>query len=293
MTKFLIAIFSCILFLVGNVQAQDTWTYEKCVQEAFKNNLSIKQDNIALQRAINDLTAAKFNRVPDLNGNINTSLNNGRALDPITYQYSTEKFLYNNYTLQSSLKLFEGGKANYIIAKNNLATDLQKIRLANTKMNVSKDILLQYTDIQMLTDFYTLWSEKIELLYQQKEKAALLIEKGRKTESAIWEIEVEIGRSKQYLEDIQYRREVALLKLKNLITIPFQSNIQPTPSSIALSVDTAGYTEKQLDDITANSPAYQESVSQVAIAGKDLQLAKGRILSVFYLKRNTWDRLLQ
>lgn len=273
MTKSL-AIFPFLFLFVIYASGQDIWTYERCVQEAFKSNISVRQDNIALERAINDLTASRISRIPDLNGNVNTSLNNGRALDPITYQYSTEKFLYNNYTLQSSLKLFEGGRLNHTITKNVLATDLQKIRLDNTKMNVSKDILIQYTDAQMLTDFYALWSERIELLKQQKEKAVLLVESGRKTQSSIWEIEVEIGKSQQYLEDILYRKEVALLKLKNIISIPLQTPILLAASSNTSSIDSSGYSDKQLDDITISSPAYLESVSQLAIARKDLQLAR-------------------
>lgn len=283
MKKSLIAIFSSLFLIISDVAAQDIWTYERCVQEAFKSNVAVRQDNIALERAINDLTAAKVSRIPDLSGNVNTSLNNGRALDPITYQYSTEKFLYNNYTLQSSLKLFEGGKLNRTIAKNALATDLQKIRLDNTKMNIRKDILIQYTDAQMLTDFYALWSERIELLKQQKEKANLLVESGRKTQSTIWEIEVEIGRSNQYLEDVLYRKEVALLKLKNMMSMPLQAEIILSTSSSTLSIDSSGYSDKQLDEITISSPAYQESISQVAMARKDLQLAQSLYYPSFTL----------
>ncbi len=170
------------------------------------------------------------------------------------------------------------------IAKNKILSDLQKIKLENTKMDVSKDILIQYSDIQMFIDLHALWNGKIESLKQQKEIAQLLVNKGRKTQAIVWEIEVEIGRSNQNVEDILYRKEVALLKLKNLMALPLQSVIQiSTSNNLTVMIDSIGYSDNQLDDITINTPAYRESVSQTAIAHKDLKLARSLYYPTFTL----------
>jgi len=268
----------CTLYSVLSTPAysQENYTFNKCLELAIKQNTGYKYDELEFQKAVISQNTMAYNRLPDLNGNVNTSLNNGRALDPLTYNYNTQTFLYNNASLLSSLKLYEGNKLNLQIGKANLYANIQQYKLENTKLNITKDLVSVYADILMQQELIKLWTNRVTVLNQQKEKIQLLVDGGRKTQAAVYEIDIEISKSWQFVDELNYRLAMAQLRLKNILNVPFQEKITTDNSLNAkLKIDTTNnYNNEKLDAIILNTASFKEANLQITLAQKDLRLAK-------------------
>jgi len=70
-----------------NAQAQEVWSLQKCVEHAQKNNLNLRQSEIAIQQATLNNKEDRFARYPDLNARVNGGFNFGRTIDPTTNDF--------------------------------------------------------------------------------------------------------------------------------------------------------------------------------------------------------------
>ena len=69
------------LILSQTALAQETWTLERCIEYAWSNNLSIKQQNIEVSRSEAQLLQDKLDFAPSLNVSFGHNLNWGRSVD--------------------------------------------------------------------------------------------------------------------------------------------------------------------------------------------------------------------
>ena len=75
--------FTLLFFsLIGS--AQSTYTLEQCIDIAWKNNLQIKQAKLGIESSENELSNAKQDRLPNLNGFASHNYNWGQRIDLFT-----------------------------------------------------------------------------------------------------------------------------------------------------------------------------------------------------------------
>src|SRR3954466_11888450 len=102
------------LLLVGQVNVfsqtgnENRMTLKQCVEAAIKNNLLVKQSDLQMQSGAVNLNQAKSNIFPDLISNINHGMNQGRSIDPFTNSYINQSITFGNYSVSSSVVLFNG-----------------------------------------------------------------------------------------------------------------------------------------------------------------------------------------
>ena len=65
-TKFILVITLLSSILIFS---QKKWTLKECVDRALERNISVQQNRLNLQSAIKDVSIAKGNFLPNLNGN--------------------------------------------------------------------------------------------------------------------------------------------------------------------------------------------------------------------------------
>ena len=73
--KYLSAALLMLLVLPIALKSQEIWTLEKCIEYAWANNLNVKQQNIEVSRAENQLTQDKLDFIPSLNASLGHNLN--------------------------------------------------------------------------------------------------------------------------------------------------------------------------------------------------------------------------
>ena len=114
---FLPAIFLMTTGVVITVQAQDTWSLERCIQYAKDNNITVKQAQANVRTAMLSEKQAKASRLPNVSANANVGEQFGRTIDPTTNQFSTVATSFNSLGLNAGVNLFSGGLINYIVVQ--------------------------------------------------------------------------------------------------------------------------------------------------------------------------------
>ncbi|MBE0655600.1 MAG: TolC family protein, partial [Bacteroidales bacterium] len=128
-----------------NIQAQELWSLEKCVNYALENNILIKQSSINTLYFENQLEQAKMDRLPNLNASVGYGISFGRALDQTTYEFTQDQTVQSvNPQISSSVTLFNG-----LIRKNTIdqrSWDYQQNleNLQKLKNDISLNIAGQY-----------------------------------------------------------------------------------------------------------------------------------------------------
>ena len=116
--------------------AQEKWDLQKCLKQAKENNLEILKQKLLIDVAELNLKSSKLSLLPDLNAFSSQGYNFGRAIDPLTNDFTIENISSNNFSLTSSVYLFDGfNKINKINRdKNSLKfSELELERLVNRR----------------------------------------------------------------------------------------------------------------------------------------------------------------
>ncbi|HMJ47146.1 MAG TPA: TolC family protein, partial [Ferruginibacter sp.] len=137
----------CILFATHEAYTQNTpgsLTLRQSVDVAIANNLLVRQTDILKQNADINLKQARSNRLPDLFGNLNHGINQGRSIDPFTNTYINQKIFYGNYSLGTNVTLFNGLQLKNIVKQNSLIYEASKLELQQSKDELTLNVLLSY-----------------------------------------------------------------------------------------------------------------------------------------------------
>lgn len=127
--KIKIALLSFFAFSI-KATGQELWTLDACINYALEHNLLLK--DFAYNRDSNreDYRQSVRNLLPEINGLASYQVNSGRAEDPTTGTFGVQDFFSNNYSVQSSIDLFQGfQKVNSIKAAKYLLKAAKEERL--------------------------------------------------------------------------------------------------------------------------------------------------------------------
>lgn len=99
-----------LIILPASLVAQEKWDLRRCVEYAMQNNISVKQADVQARIAALQVKQAQLNQYPNLNFNTNLSLQFGRSIDPTSNQFTTSKFLSQNYGVNGGIQIYNWGK---------------------------------------------------------------------------------------------------------------------------------------------------------------------------------------
>src|SRR5689334_6014509 len=93
-----------VFFLsLQSLKAQPYFTLQSAIDTALAKNIPVKQSGLLADQAEINLKQARANLLPDLAGNFNHGLNQGRSIDPFTNTYVDQGVNYANYGLSSGI----------------------------------------------------------------------------------------------------------------------------------------------------------------------------------------------
>jgi len=135
-----------LLVFFTSAQAQESWSLQKCIDYALKNNIQIKQQAQNSAYYNNQLGQAKYNRLPNLNAGIQNNMSFGRSLgSDNTYldinSNSTSGSLNSNITVWNGFTLANAIKA----AEMDLRASLEEMQKA--KDDITLNIAASYLEI--------------------------------------------------------------------------------------------------------------------------------------------------
>ena len=173
--------------LSTRLRAQETWTLDDCVAFALENNLQLNDFQFTAQSDRETYRQSIRNLLPSVNGSTNYVINFGRNADPFTNDVVTTDFFSNNYTLESSIDLFQGfQKINAIKASKILYKATQEETLQQ-KYLLAFRVMQAFYDIRFAEGLVTISEEQIAVSQSNYNLVDKQIELGLKAGADLYE----------------------------------------------------------------------------------------------------------
>jgi outer membrane protein len=268
--------FLFIVFSPG-VYAQKAWTLRECVDHALKNNIQIKQSELNMDLADVTRDQSLFGMFPSLNAGASHSYYFGRSVDPTTYQFTTNEIRSSNFSLSSSVAIFEGfqlqnslkqSKLNYLSAK----FDLEKIR-----NDISLNVVTFYLQVLYNKDLVNQAKEQLDASKVQRDRIKEMENLGSASRGNLLDMEAQLATDELRLVNAQSQYDAAVLSLAQLLELETVAGFSvDTLSFAAPLVDISSLNVSSIYEAALKTqPDIKSSEYRVESAKKGLSIARG------------------
>lgn len=277
------------------VQAQDKkWTLEACVDYALKNNISVQQSLLDENQADVDLSQAKSNFLPNLNGNASFNINTGANINPASNQFENTTFRSASGGLSSGINIF-AGLQNW---KTLQRAELNRLAATYKSDKMKDDIALLVANsfLQILANKEQLKVAKAqnEITQENLKNTKELVNSGVVPEGDLLEIQATDATQKQQIIQAENALFISKLGLAQTLQLEDYDSFDIVDVDYGLIPDTIlDESPKAISD-KAKTVVNDVKIanSNLELAQKDLELAKSALyptLSGFVSYNTRWS----
>jgi len=195
-------------------QAQDKWGLKRCVDYALANNVSIKQADVQARLAKLALEQSKLQRIPTLIFGAGAGVNSGNSLNPANYTINTQTFFYNNFSLQSSIVLFNGFNLQHVLAANRYAWQAALATTDKTRNDISLTVANAYLQVLLSREQAEAARAKLALSQSQLEITRKQVNTGTLPELNAAELESQVAQDSSTYISLLGQIQLNVLGLK-------------------------------------------------------------------------------
>lgn len=221
----------CLLIICLSAYSQDstkvvTLSLKEAVDIALKNSLEIKQTDLLSQRAGVNFKQSKWDLVPNLNGAVNHSSNQGRSIDNFTNTYIDQTAQFADYSLSSGVALFNGFALMNSLKQNSLAFDASKKELQQAKDNLTINVILTYLQILQNQDQLTQAENQLNVTKQQVERLEIMNRDGAIAPSLLFDLKGQMAGDELSVINGRNSLESSKLTLSQQMNVPYDKAMQ-------------------------------------------------------------------
>ena len=275
----------CALF-VGNAQMRK-WTLEECVTYAVENNLTIEQFELDLETAQIDKSDAIGDFLPSLNGQTNVSGNTGLILDPTTNNLVTGTILSSSANLTSAVTLFNGLRNVHRLNRAKLNAIANRYRLDELKDDIRLNVANAYLQVLSNKEQLKTFRAQYAVTEQDLKRTRELVESGVSPRGDLLEIEATAANQEQQIINGESLVLISRVSLAQLLQITDYQNFDIADE--AFDIPPSDILDNSAKVIFDKALTFRNDIkfsqSNVDLAAKDLQIAKGAVyptLSAFF-----------
>lgn len=272
---FLIIYFFIVFF---TVKAQDKWTLEKCVNYAIENNIQLKQADLNVRVSKGVFTQSKMQILPNLNANANQQYSFGRSIDPYTYEFSDNNIKSNNFSISSSITLFNGLQTINTIRQNNinLLSGIQDVE--KLKNDIALNIAAAFLQILYNEDIYQVALLQKDITTQQVERTKKLVDAGSLANGNLLEAESQLATEELQVINAENQLNMSYLNLKQILDLDTVENFKIDKPEIS-SPDEKVYlpsVNQVYSEAVTNLPQIKSAEFKVRSSEIGLSIAQGK-----------------
>ncbi len=222
--KYLLLTVAIILSLTAN--SQEKWTLDECMRYAIENspkkNKQDAQNSIYHQSYLEEVGKL----LPSLSAGTNAYFNFGRGLDSETNAYTDINSFSNDYSLNSSMILFDG-------LSNITRVKLQKVNKLMGKQELQETIdLVAYETMEAFINV-SYYLEMVKLAEQQLEESTSNVKRIKRMEELGMKGAADVGElvAKEAADNYNLTRQknilvIGIIKLKEKMNFPIDENLE-------------------------------------------------------------------
>lgn len=238
---------------------QDKWDLKRCVEYALANNISVKQADVQARLARLTLNQSRLTQIPTLIFGSNVDVNSGLSLNPTSYTLNTTTSLVNNFSLQSSITVFNGFNIQRTINANRYAWQALLASTDKLKNDISLNVANAY--LQVLLSAQTAGASLLQLHLSQNqlELTRKQVRAGTLPELNAAELESQVAQDSSTYITSKGNVTAAILSLKAYMDLD---------ASVPFDVDTPPVDSIPIEQLADLQP---EAVYVLALANQPLQ----------------------
>ncbi|MCM4169320.1 hypothetical protein KCTC52924_00615 [Arenibacter antarcticus] len=267
-------------FCLGIMFAQEKkWTLEECVLYAVDNNLTIEQYELDLENSRIDKSDAVGDMLPNFNINARLTGNSGLVLDQSRNQQVTGTITTASGGFGSSVNLFDGLRNIHRLNRAKLNALANQYRLDNLKDDIMLAVANNYLQVVSNKESLKVFRSQYAVTRQDLERTKELIAAGVVPSGDLLEIEATLANQEQQIVNGENQVLISRINLAQLLQITDYENFDIAEEEF--NIPPSNILENSPKSIFDKAQTFRNdikfSLSNVELALKDLQIAKGAV----------------
>lgn len=280
------------LFLLGmlsavGLQAQNqpeskstngSWSIQKCIDYAVEHNITIKQNALTIKTNEYTVRQSKLSRYPSVNASASQGLNFGRSINPTTNQFINTRTLTNNFSVDASVTLYNGGKLQNTVKRDLETVEISKLDLQASKNTVSLNVATSYLDVLLNQELLAAARKQVTNTKSQLERTEKLFKAGSVAENEVINLRSTLANDELQVVNAENNLNLAKLRLMQLMNLSTGDNPNFQVESIDvenLVAQPHNETPQQIFDIAKSSqPTIKSAELSVVNSDRSITIAK-------------------
>lgn len=267
------------------VQAQDStsrqlpqqWTLQDCLNYASQHNISVNSLRLSAQSSQQDLLQSKAALYPSVSGSVSQSLVNSKDADPVVGGFATQASFSNNYSLNSSLILYNGGYLKNNIKSKDLSVQIANLNVQETQNDISLSIAQAYLNILLAKENQVSLEAVLTTSQEQLKQGQIKFNAGSIARKDLVQLQSQVASDEYNLVNAGNTFRLNTLSLKQLLQLPagYEMNIVK-PDTVAVA-QTAPALGNALEDAMNTRPEIKNKDLSVQLAQVELDKVKAGV----------------
>lgn len=263
-----------LLLLPTFLMAQQEWSLEDCIQYAWENNLSVKQQELSVEQSNNNLFQSKMALTPTLSASVTENINWGQSVDLSTLTILNHVRSTNTGVgIYADVDLFRGLQKWNTIKQEQSKVDYAIQEVQKLRNDISIEITRCYLNVLLAKEMLDAAKQSRESVAQQCERSRILVEAGSQPLSSQLEIESQLATEDLQVVDAENSLRTYYLTLRQLLDLSTKEDFAiefPTLDDInqlePISVEDMYTASQELPQIKKTEYSYEQRVHELAIA---------------------------
>ena len=248
----------------------DKWTLQNCFDYAAENNLQLQTLSLDVATSNQNLLQSKAAIYPNLSASSTQYLTNSKNANPVVGGFQTQANFASNYSLNSSMIVYEGGYLRNNIQSQQLYVQAAKLNVAEAKNDITIQITQAYLNILMEKENILALQNLVQTSQAQYNNGKVLFDAGSIAKKDLVQLEATLA-TDQYnvvLAENQLRQNT--LTLKQILQLPSSYNLEVQDSVNVMVPNAATDLQTVEDSALHNRPEVKNG--EIALQQSNLQL---------------------
>lgn len=260
--------------------AQETkvWTLKECVDYTLENNIRVKQTQLDVNTADENLVTAKGNFLPNLSGAASQNYNFGSFIDQDQRRISTDA-RGNTFGLNTGVILFNGFQNTSVYKQAKLGIESSKLQLAILRDNISLNVVNQYLSVLLNKENLKVANDQIDVTRKRLDQVKELVDSGVRPKADLFDVQAQLASDQEQLTNVKNNVDLALLSLAQLLQVSHRGF---DVEDMLMQLPEVLLEHKSADDIYDFAMTTRPEIKQAELNIEDSQLGIDIAKSAYY-----------
>lgn len=212
--------------LARGQESQTTFTLEECINYAWENNLSVRNNQLSQLNNEIALKQSKMALLPSLGAGGSVGKSFGRSIDPVSNSFVSRDFTTGNLQASSSITLYNGGVLRNTIKQNELNLEASAFDLEKAKNDIGLQVATNFLNVLLNKEQLENAKYQREITAAQLDRTMKQVQAGALPMTNQLDLESQLASNEVQVINAENALNLATLSLKQAMQmsadVPFQ-----------------------------------------------------------------------